>query len=325
MDAHRIMSRLTYHRHRRLRRAPEPHGVSGALRTVAWSRTIRWIGWGFGESLIPILIFSFSSTYAEAGLIRSVFEIVLLICFPLVGVLADRVSARTLILAGAVVYPLVGFGYLLAGITGLAIFLVFARAANAIGWALESTGVDTYYRRMASRTSMNSSFGFIDTLAGSGWVIAALIGILLVPYVPIHVLLFIVAPTSIIAGLIAARAPHDSPQPAKKPTGAHPMAQSYRLMLVEWKSWNGNLRLLGALSFFVGIIEALIWFFIPIDAYVEGTKLSLVILLTVVASIPPMFGYAIGKIADRRNPYALIAAGLVGAAAILLCIAIFPQ
>lgn len=292
---------------------------------IAWSRTVRWIGWGFGESLIPIFIFSFSGTYAEAGLIRSVFEIILLICFPLAGVLADRVSARTLILAGLIVYPLVGFGYLLTGVTGLAIFLVLARVANAIGWSLESTGVDTYYRRMASRQSMSSSFGFIDTLAGSGWVIAALLGILLVPFVPIHVLLFLVTPTSIIAWLIATRAPRDPLHAKERATGSSTVVQSYRLMLTEWKSWNGNLRLLGALAFFVGIIEALIWFFIPIDAYVDGAKLSFVILLTVVASIPPMFGYVIGKIADRRNPYALITAGLVGAAVTLICIAIFPQ
>lgn len=215
--------------------------------------------------------------------------------------------------------------YLLAGVTGFAAFLVLARTANAIGWSLESTGVDTYYRRMAPQQSMNSSFGFIDTLAGSGWVLAALVGIFLVPFVPIHILLFLVAPTSIIAWIIATRAPRDPLHATKRIAETGTVAQSYRLMLTEWKSWGGNLRLLGALAFFVGIIEALIWFFIPIDAYVEGAKLSFVILLTVVASIPPMFGYVIGKIADRRNPYALIVVGLVGAAAILICIAIFPQ
>jgi len=304
---------------------PASSALPRALQVIAWSRTVRWIGWGFGESLIPIFIFSFSRTYAEAGLIRSVFEIVLLICLPIAGVLADRIPARTLVLAGLVVYPLVGVGYLLAGVTGFALFLVLARIANAVGWSLESTGVDTYYRRMAPHRSMSSSFGFIDTLAGSGWVVAALIGMLLVPFVPIHYLLFLVAPTSILAYIIAAWAPHDPPRSGTQPPGTNSVMQSYRLMLTEWRMWGGNLRLLGALSFFVGIIEALIWFFIPIDAYVEGAKLSLVILLTVVASIPPMFGYAVGKIADRRNPYTLIAAGLVGTAALLILIAIFPH
>jgi len=90
------------------------------IKLLAWARTARWVGWGFGESLIPIFLFAFSASYAETGLLSSVFEISLLISLPIVGMLADRMSAKVLIIAGLVLYPLVGASYFLAGATGVA-------------------------------------------------------------------------------------------------------------------------------------------------------------------------------------------------------------
>jgi len=288
---------------------------------VALSRTMRWVGWGFGESLIPIFIFSFAGSFAEAGLLRSVFEVTLLFCLPLAGVLADRVSARALIIAGLVVYPLVGVSYFLAGVTGMGVYIVLARFSNAIGWGLESTGVDTYYRRMASPGRVASAFGFIDTLAQGGWVIAALIGVALLDVVPLHYLLLLIAPTSLGALYIAWRAPKD---PLQAPRRGPSLASSYAVMLREWRSWGGDLRLLGALVFFMGLIEALMWFFIPIDAYLEGANLGMVVLLTVVASMSPMFGYALGRFADFANKRTLVIAGLLFIAVVMVVLALFP-
>ena len=299
--------------------------LSAGIKHIAWARAARWIGWGFGEALIPIFIFKFSGTFAEAGLMRSVYEIVMLLSLPIIGNLADRLSARYLILVSLALYPFVGLSYFFAGVFGMAVFIVVARAINGFLWSLENMGVTTYYRRMANHRNLATSFGYIDTWSHLGWIGAAFAGMSFVSWVPLHWLLFLIAPTSLIALVIARRAPADiSGQADKKERVSFGILRSYAKEWGEWKTWNSHLWLLGALVIFSGVIEALIWFFIPIDAYVAGTDLSLVILLAAVGSIPTLSGYALGKFADKRNEYGLVASGLVGIVAVMIALAFFP-
>ncbi len=294
------------------------------IKIVAWERTIRWIGWGFGESLIPLFIFSFSHTFAEAGLLKSVYEIAAIFSLPIAGALADKISAKYLILIALALYPFVGISYFLAGIFGMAIFIVIARMLNGVLWGLEDIGVSTYYRRMAGRDVIASAFGYIDSLAHFGWIAAALLGMLLVPFVPIHWLLVGVAPFALIAFVVAKRAPKDLPG-GHKDAGKSVMFSSYRKTIAQWRSWNSHLWLLSMLVLLSGIISALMWFFIPIDAYITGTQPVFVVLLMVVAAIPLLLGYPLGKIVDRYNEYALIIWGLVGVAIIMGGVALLPQ
>ncbi|MBI2623418.1 MAG: MFS transporter [Candidatus Liptonbacteria bacterium] len=296
-----------------------PRGV----RLIAWARAVRWVGWGFGEALIPIFIFLFSNTFAEAGLLRSTYEIASLLSLPLIGIWADRVSAKRLILASLLLYVFVGGSYFLAGLFGLAIFIVIARGLNGFIWELENMGVETYYRRMSDHRHVAASFGYIDTWSTFAWIAAALAGMFLLSFMPLHYLLFMIVPFTILAYFVAVRAPKDAPRnsTAEKPS----LLRSYRTALAEWRTWSGHFWLLGSLILFSGVVSALMWFFIPIDAYIAGANLPLVVLITVIGAIPSLFGYRLGKLADARNKYRLIAAGLISVALVASGLAVFPQ
>lgn len=305
--------------------AGSEQSLSPSIKLIAWARTIRWIGWGFGESLIPLFIFYFSRTFAEAGLFKSIYDIVILLALPILGAWADRVSAKHLIIVALILYPFVGIGYFLAGVFGVAIFIVLARALNGFLWGMEDMGVSTYYRRMANRGTVGASFGYIDSWSNFGWIIAALISMVFVSFVPIHWLLLAISPFAIIALFVALRAPKDSPARTGSQNKKSSFARSYRRVFEEWRSWNVHLWLLSTLVLLSSVINALMWFFIPIDAYIEGAQPAFVVLLMVVGAVPSLFGYLLGRIADRRNKYGLIAFGLVAVAAIMACVAIFPQ
>ena len=286
-----------------------PHGV----RLFAWVRAIRWFGWGFGESLLPIFILSFSHTFAEAGLFSSTVEIVSLMSLPIIGMWADRVPAKRLVLWSLILYPLVGLGYLLAGSFGLALFIVLARAVNGFTWELENVGVATYYRRVIDRRNIAASFGYLDTWTNLAWIAAAILGMLLISFMSIHYLLFAIAPFSFIAYFIARKAPKD---PLSSRGELHqPSIVSYGKSLRAWRTWTANFWLLGLIVFFSSIISAFTSFFIPITAYLAGANLPMVVLLGIFGALPALFGYMLGLIADRRNRYVLIALSL-------LCVAI---
>lgn len=289
-----------------------PDGV----RIFTWVRAIRWLGWGLGEPLLPVFIMAFSQTFAEAGLFSSTVEIVSLISLPIIGVWADRVPAKRLVLWSLILYPLVGLGYMLAGILGMAIFVVFARAINGFTWELENVGVATYYRRVIDRKKIATSFGYLDTWSNLAWIFAALTGMFLVSFMPIHYLLFGIAPFSIVAYFVALKAPKDSfymdgdvsPQ----------SALSYGKAMGEWRQWTAQFWLLGALVFFSSIINSLMTFFIPIAAYLAGANLPMVVLMGVLGAMPALFGYKLGHIADGRNRYVLISLGLICVAIIAI-------
>jgi MFS transporter, DHA1 family, multidrug resistance protein len=289
------------------------------VRLFAWVRAIRWFGWGFGESLLPIFILSFSHTFAEAGLFSSTVEFVSLMSLPVIGMWADRVPAKRLVLWSLILYPLVGLGYLLAGIFGLAVFIVLARAANGFTWELENVGVATYYRRVVDRRNIAASFGYLDTWTNLAWIAAAIIGMFLVAVMPIHYLLFAIAPFSFIAYFVALRAPKD-PMTSEQ-TIRHSVSYPHGSFLSAWRTWTANFWLLSVIVFFSSIVSAFVTFFIPISAYLAGANLPMVVLLGIFGALPALFGYLLGRIADKRNRYVLIAFSLFCVAIIAVWLA----
>jgi len=115
---------------KRLPQTPKSEPLSDGVKQIALARTIRWIGWGFGESLIPLFIFYFSRSFAEAGLFKSIYDIATLLTLPIIGAWADRTPAKSLIVVALLLYPLVGLSYFLAGVFGAAIFIVLARCCS---------------------------------------------------------------------------------------------------------------------------------------------------------------------------------------------------
>jgi MFS family permease len=137
-------------------------------------------------------------------------------------------------------------------------------------------------------------------------------------------LLLGIAPFAIVAYVIALRAPEDSPK-ADVISRKNSLIRSYIKAATEWRTWNTELWFLSVLILFSGIISALMYFFIPIDAYLTGANLPMVVLITVFGAIPALFGYKLGRIADVRNRYALISIGLICVAIIAIGLAVFPQ
>jgi len=288
-----------------------PQGV----RIFAWVRAIRWFGWGFGEPLLPIFIMAFSHTFAEAGLFSSTVQITSLISLPIIGMWADQFSAKRLVVWSLILSPLIGISYLLAGIWGMAVFVVVARMVNGFVWELENVGVATYYRRVIDRRRIAASFGYLDTWTNLAWIAAAILAMYLVSFVPIHYLLFGIAPFSFVAVLVALKVPKDHPISEK--INHLPPIQIHRSAEL-WKSRVERFWLLGTLVAFSSILNSLITFFIPITAYLNGANLPMVILLGIFGALPSLFGYALGIIADKHNRYILLAFSLLCIAGISL-------
>jgi len=289
----------------------------------AWARAIRWIGWGFGEALLPVFIILFSKSFAEAGLFSVSADIAGLVSLPFIGLWADKVPARRLILLSLILYPIVGVSYFLAGAFSMAVYIVIARIANGITWELENVGIATYYRRKIDSSRIAVSFGYLETWSSAAWIMAALAGMVLVRFMPIYYLLLLITPFALIAYFVALKAPEDSLKADSKENIS--FFQTYRKAISEWRTWNSGFWMVSLLILFSSILSALMYFFIPIDAYLTGANLPMVILVTVFGAVPALFSYQLGYLADVRNKYHLIALGLCGAGAVIIGLAIFPQ
>lgn len=286
--------------------------ISIGTRVLTAATAVRWFGWGFAETLIPVFIFSFFASYAQAGLLKSAYELALIISLPLVGLLADRIRPTTLVLIGLSLYLIVGTSYLFAGLTGLAIFIVIARFSNGIGYALDSVGRETYFRRNNPPSKLATVFGYFDTVANFWWIVAALLGIFLVKFAPIHWLLFLIVPTVMVAFFIVWKwgRKNDS-----APVISDSEKVNYRDLLRELKSWNWQLKLVTGFNFFVAFTGSVISFFLPIQMYNEGSGYTPIIILGVIITIPVLLGWVLGKLFDKKGPrsfvYGLILYGIL--------------
>lgn len=271
------------------------------VRILTLVTSIRWFGWGFAESLLPVFLYSFVGSYAQAGLLRSVHDVAFIVSLPLIGMAADRMRSTVIVLAGLALYLLVGTGYLFAGLTGLAIFVVIARFVNGIGYALDSVGRETYFRRHTEPSRLATVFGYFDTVADFWWIAAAILGIVLIRYVQIHWLLFLITPTTLISLVILSRF---SRRERRRGTEVVTPAQRnarYRDLLREFGTWDWRLRLLTVFNFFVSFTGSVVMFFLPIQMYNEGSGLVPVIVVGVITTIPALFGWVLGDLFDRKG------------------------
>jgi MFS family permease len=294
------------------------------VKMLASARAIRWIGWGLGEALIPVFLVSFSHTFLQLGIFSSLTEMAALVSLPIIGVWADKGPARRLVLISLLLYPLIGGSFFLAGAMNLAVFVVLAKVINGFTWEMENVGIETYYRRVVHHTRIATSFGFLDTWSNAGWIFAAIIGALLVHYVPIYYLLFGISPFALIAYLVAARAPADHVQPIAILKRAS-LPSIYKKSFAEFYTWNSKLRLLAVLVLFSSIMSAFTDIYIPIDAYLSGANLPMVVLLAIFCAIPSVFGYFLGRLADGHHKGRSISIGLCLVALAMSAIVIFPQ
>jgi MFS family permease len=289
--------------------------LDSGVKTITYATAVRWAGWGFAESLIPVLIFSFSKTYAEAGLLRSVYDIAFIVALPIVGLAADRFRASALIMLGLALYTLVGLFYFLAGLTSIATFIIIARLLNGVTYALDSVGRGTYFRRHSPSNRLASVFGYFDSITIFWWIAAALTGVWLVKFIPVHQLLFLITPTSLIALFMISRF-YKSDIPAQGAADEHDnLNRAYGLAFKEIVNWDFRLRSIAMFNFFVAMIGSVVAFFLPIQAYNDGAGLSKTVLIGVMFSVPYLFGWLLGKWFDLKGlatfSYGLIALSIM--------------
>ncbi len=273
--------------------------IEEGVRLISIATSIRWFGWGFAEAFLPIFLFSFTNTYAETGLLRSVYGIVFLISLPIVSWFADNVASKKLMLVALLLYPFISISYFSAGTFGVIAFIVCARIINGVAYALDSVGRSTYVRTHAKSESIATSFGYIDSLANFWWLVAIFLSVILVRYVPIHYLFLMIIPTSLIAIYFVRKLPDGLTASALSKEERISIFGSYGTFFKTIMSWGRKVRWLAILSLFIGIVATVGEFFIPIYAYTQHQSLWKIVLLTGFATFPSLFSSPLGLIADR--------------------------
>lgn len=269
--------------------------IPQSIKMLTLARSVRWFGWGLCETLIPVVLFSFSRTYAEAGFFRSVYDIVFLLSLPVVGAIADRIPAKKILLFALAVYPLIGISYFAAGAMGAAVFVVLARAINGIAWCCDSVGADTYLRRFAYDDHLSKSFGYLSALPNFLWMVAALGSLLLIPIVPIHWLFLAIVPTSIAAYFILKRAPSD------KPAFGEGEKKTFRFVEAckNLRQYGPKIWALAGLTFFISCLDLFGTFFFPLSMLSETNDLAKVVIVTVLFALPSAFAFWLGVYIDK--------------------------
>lgn len=268
------------------------------IRQLTWSTSVRWFGWGLGEAFMPIFLLLFSASFLETGFLASIYHVVFFLSIPFAGYLADNIKIKKMVLAGLVIYVFIGLGYFLAGLTGAVIFVILARGLNGISYSLDQVGRESYFIRNSSKDKVSSIFGRFRMVANFWWIFAVIIGLLLVKFmsVPIHWLLFFIAPTSIISFFIVLKL-KEKEKNKKKVL----LSKAYTNLFKNIKNFSSGLKIILLFSFMTGILSSIIYFFVPISAYIHGDGLVNAAILALVYAIPSLFGKVLGEVADKKR------------------------
>lgn len=272
---------------------------SKGIKLLTFATSIRWFGWGLGEAFIPIFMLLFSTNFFETGVLASSYYVLFFLFLPISAYLADNFKVKNMLLAAMIIYIFIGIGYFAAGITGAVVFVILSRSLNGISLSMDHVGREAYFMRHSPKGKVSQIFGRFDFITTVWWVLAVLIGLLLVEFadVKIHELLFIIAPTSLFAFLAILGLRENK----KKKKVKFSISKAYLSMWKEVKSFDKNLKLIASLTFVFGFLSSIIYFFVPISAYLGGNGLVSAAVLAFIYSIPFFFSSKFGKIVDRKK------------------------
>ncbi|KKQ34018.1 MAG: hypothetical protein US50_C0065G0009 [Candidatus Nomurabacteria bacterium GW2011_GWB1_37_5] len=275
--------------------------IPKGIKLLTWATTIRWVGWGFFEAILPVFIFSFTASFAETGVLKSVYYVVFLVAAPLAGMLTDKVSSKVIVLIGLAMYPFISLSYFFAGATGMALFIVIARALNGFGYAFDAVGRATYFRQNVPEDKIATTFGYFDVITTLFWILAVLSSLYLIKIFEVHELALIILPTSLVAMAIVffiKDGGHENLRDGFK----HALAGGFlKNVLLEVKGWGRGMRLIALINFFIGFVAVMSDFIIPIRVYQESGSLPKVILIGVILALPGLFDFRLGKFADKHR------------------------
>ena len=288
---------------------------SREVKIVSISTAVLWFGWGFGESLIPVFLYQFAHTYAETGLLKSIYNIVALLITPVIGYYASKISIKKMMLWGIIFYFMVAVNYYFAGALAMAVFVVIARAINGLAWPLTCVSRESYICKYTPHRKMAQAFGFFDTLSVVVWLVAVCLSLFLVDKLAIHQLLFLIAPAALISIIIAFFLPNDTKLKKIKPV--KPNLRPYRETIKEVMRWPVRLRTLILCSFLTSAAFSAFFFFIPIEVWKNGSDLKQVIILAIFYALPEAAGTLLGWVVDRFKVHRSLAISLLGSAAVI--------
>lgn len=295
--------------------------IPKGIRLISWATATRFVGWGFVEVFVPIFLLSFVGNFAEAGLLKSVYDVVFLLSLPIIARLADRVSSKKIILSGLVLYPVIALCYYFAGLYGAVAFVVVARLLNGLSYALDSVGKKTYLRRYAHH-HVGMMFGYFDTLSNFWWLAAGVAGLFLIRVFPIHQMFLLIIPTTLIAILLITKIPKESG--TKKGISNNFFKEvilDYRDAINFIRSWSFEQKYTSLLYAFLGVMFVIISFFVPLTSFAENHDYTLVFLLTSFAVLPYLLGVPVGYLADRATKHTLMST--IFTSVLLLCLVPF--
>jgi len=290
--------------------------ISREAKIVSWSTAVLWFGWGFGESLIPVFLYQFTNSYAETGLLKSVFDITALLVTPIIGYYSSKISIKKMMLVGIVLYFLIAINYYLAGALAIALFIVIARILNGISWPLTCISRESYLCKYTPQKHIARVFGYFDTLGVLAWVAAVCLSLFLVQKLAIHELLFLIAPAAVIALIIAWFLPNDVKLKKIKPLKFN--FRPYRESIKEVFRWPVKLRVVILSSFLVSLVSSAFFFFIPIEVWKSDSDLRQIIILAIFYSLPEASGNLLGWMIDRLKVGRSLVFSLLGSIIVII-------
>jgi MFS family permease len=296
------------------------------VRSIALATGIRWVGWGFCESIFMVFWFSQIKEYSLTGFVQISYDLVFLLLVPLVGGLMDHMSARKVILFGLMLYPLIGLGHVVGVATGIIWFAIAAQIINGVTYACDSVGRGTLLRRFTSKETIAEAFGYFDTISMFGWIIAAFLGAAVVDTLPLPVMFLGIIPTAVIAFFVVYRMKDDKKSFTPVVAGrkiASSITSAYARFAGAILHWGSQMRHWGVGVMGTTALNVISDFILPIYAYGTGASLSKVMVLAALANIPTLFGSRLGWVVDK-DPIHIRNTTFVIAAALISSLAMFP-
>ena len=275
-------------------------GIHPGVKLVTLATSIRWTAWAVIDPILPIFLYSLVGSYGETGIFRSAYNLIFILCLPIVGHIANRVSAKYIILIGLLSYPFISLSYYFAGVFGLASFAILAKAINAIGYSLDDTGRCAYLRRHMPKNG-GRAFGYFETITNIWYVLSIALAYFIIDKIDYKDTFLWIIPTVLTAILIITKIPKDPADATGKKLLHHISLRSYKRAIKEFRLWGIKLKKIALISFFSSLVFTVTDFFMPLMIFFQENNLRNVILFAGIASIPGLFGFRISTIVEKHG------------------------
>lgn len=159
-------------------------GLSGARESILSRDTLLLLAAGFCYFSSPMLVTplitgftgSLGGSAALMGVVGGLMNVVSLVCRPLLGGLADRVSRYRLSLAGAACMAFACALYVMAPNPAV---VVVARVVNGVGFSCCSVSMSTWFCSLLPPGRVGSGMGIYGTMNALGMAVAPALGVAL--------------------------------------------------------------------------------------------------------------------------------------------------